>query len=174
MNTLCPSSSSDDLCLFFCIYPSSMVVTNQKIGWATTCLPLVQKYYYYYNYCKYYQVSNQVKHSYVELLKLFPLKFFILTTPLCGNSFKIDFPEGQINKPQMVEIVRSIFPKWGPPPPRIKASKGSLCTTWVHVLHSCTTSVHVTGCMHRVINFIEDKATQIIFGWKFHEIWLEF
>ena len=25
------------------------------------------------------------------------------------------------------------------------------------------------GDWHRVINFIEDKATQIVFGWKFRE-----
>ncbi len=42
--------------------------------------------------------------------------------PCVENSFKIDFPEGQINKPQMMEIVRSIFPKWGAgTPPRISA-----------------------------------------------------
>ena len=33
---------------------------------------------------------------------------------------------------------------------------------------------YVDVWIHRVINYIEDKATQIVFGWKFHEFWPEF
>ena len=27
------------------------------------------------------------------------------------NSFKVGFPEGQVTKPQIIEIVRKVFPK---------------------------------------------------------------
>ena len=39
---------------------------------------------------------------------------------------------------------------------------------------------HFAMCMgaeitaHRVMNYIEDKATQILFGWKLHEFWPEY
>ena len=36
MNQFCPPNSSEDLCLFFCIYPCSMLLTHCVLRWSPT------------------------------------------------------------------------------------------------------------------------------------------